>query len=162
MRARWLAAVSSILIVLTCVGARLPAAQQAGGDEEAIRRLIAAHAAASHQADLRGLVDVYHPDADVRFSDGTVLRGRAEIENSYRESLSSNPREVTHDHPPETVHIRFLRPDVAFVDVESVSGGGTDRAGIRVPVSRTPLFVVFTKEQGRWGVADQRSGVPLK
>lgn len=69
---------------------------------------------------------------------------------------------MTHDHPEETIRIRFLRPDVAFVDVESVSGGGTDQAGAPLPVARTPLFVVFTKEQGRWGVAAQRSGARLK
>ena len=76
MRARWFAAGAGIVIALIGAGARLQAVQRASGDEEAIRKLIAAHAAASHQGDLRGLVDVYHAGADVRFSDGAMLRGR--------------------------------------------------------------------------------------
>jgi|SRR5439155_4875797 len=103
-----------------------------------------------------------HTGADVRYSDGTVLRGRSELEKSYREALSSDPKGLAHSHPANTIHIRFLRPDVAFVDVESVSGEGLDSAGTTRSLTRTPLFVVFTKEQGKWGVAVQRSGAQLK
>ncbi len=162
MRVYLPAAGVGLLIGLTIAGVHPQAVQTGADDEQEIRRLIASHAAASHQGDLHGLVSVYHADADVRYSDGTVLRGRAELEKSYRQALSSDPNGLAHSHPAETIHIRFLRPDVAFVDVESVSGGGADQAGASEPVSRTPLFVVFTKEQGKWGVAVQRSGVQLK
>jgi uncharacterized protein (TIGR02246 family) len=131
-------------------------------DELEIRRLIAAHAAASQRGDLQGLVGVYHDDADVRYSDGTILRGKTALAKDYREALSSDPHAIAHSHPARTIHIRFLRPDVAFVDVESVSGGGVDQTGKKEPLTRTPLLVVFTKENGKWGVAVQRSRVPLK
>jgi hypothetical protein len=45
---------------------------------------------------------------------------------------------------PETIRIRFLRPEVAFVDVESVPASGSG--------SRTPCFLVFTKLHGKWGL----------
>ncbi len=131
MRARLLSVAAGAFIVLTFSVVRLAAVQRGPGDEEEIRRLIDAHAAASQRGDLSGLA-----------------------------------------HPSDTIHIRFLRPDVAFVDVDSVPGGGTGQAGTvhagaaqagaPPPVSRTPLFVVFTKEQGKWGVAVQRSGVRLQ
>ncbi len=136
---------------------RVQAKQTKAEDEQQIRLLIAAHAIASQHGDLQGLANVYHDDADVRYSDGTILHGRAELERRYRQALSNDPQAVNHSHPTETIRIRFLRPDIAFVDVESVSGGGADE-----PVERTPLFVVFTKELGHWGVAVQRSGVALK
>lgn len=160
MKVQLVAVAAGLSIVLSVAGLR--AGASAAEDEQEIRRLIAAHATASQQGDLRGLVGVYHADADVRYSDGTVLRGRADIEKSYRDVLSSEPKELAHSHPTDTIHIRFLRPDVALVDVESVSGGGPGEAGTTEPPSRTPLFVVFTKERGRWGVAAQRSGAPLK
>jgi len=61
---------------------------------------------------------------------------------------------MAHTHPPETIRIRFLRPDVAFVDVAS--------APVSEPGERTPYFLVFTKVQGKWEVAVERNGVPLK
>jgi uncharacterized protein (TIGR02246 family) len=162
MRVHLPAAGVALVIGLAIAGVHAEPMQPRADDEREIRRLIASHAVASQKADLRGLLSVYHADADVRYSDGTVLRGRAELEKSYREALSGDPNGVAHSHPAETIHIRFLRPDVAFVDVEAVAGGGAGRAGATEAVSRTPLFVLFTKDQGRWGVAVQRSGVQLK
>ncbi|MBI4483153.1 MAG: nuclear transport factor 2 family protein [Acidobacteria bacterium] len=86
MRVPLLAAAASILMVLMFAGVHLQAMQATAGDEQEIQRLIASHAAASRRGDLRALVDVYHADADVRYSDGTMLRGRAELEKSYRQS----------------------------------------------------------------------------
>jgi ketosteroid isomerase-like protein len=122
-------------------------------DEQSIRDLIALHASASQQDDLAGLVAGLHADADSRLANGRILSGRAEIEKSYRDVLSGGPRRMAHVHPPDSVRIRFLQPDVAFVDVDSTSPSG---AG-----SRTPFFLIFTKVQGKWGVAVERRGVPL-
>jgi len=123
-------------------------------DERAIRDLVALHATSSQQGDLEGLVAGLHADADSRRADGAVVSGRTEIEQRYRGILSGGPTRMAHAHPPESVRIRFLQPDVAFVDVDSVSVSGE---GLR-----TPFFLVFTKVQDKWGVAVERSGIPLK
>ena len=123
-------------------------------DDQAIRDLVALHASASQQDDIEGLVVGLHADADSRRADGRILSGRSEIEKRYRDIISGGPKRIAHAHPPETIRIRFLQPDVAFVDVESVSVAGEGQ--------RTPFFLVFTKVQGKWGVAVERSGVPLK
>jgi len=123
-------------------------------DEQAIRELVALHASASQKDDLEGLVVGLHADADSRRADGRILSGRAEIEQRYRDVISGGPNRMAHAHPSETVRIRFLQPDVAFVDVESVSVAGEG--------PRTPFFLVFTRVEGKWGVAVERSGVPLK
>ena len=75
---------------------------------------------------------------------------------------SHGPTVMAHAHPENTIRIRFLRQDVAFVDVESVSGGGTNSAGAAIPLRRDPFFLVFTKVDGRWGVAVERMGARLK
>jgi uncharacterized protein (TIGR02246 family) len=128
--------------------------QTKAADEHAIRNLIAAHASASQQDDFAGLVAGYHDDADLRLSDGSIVSGKAAIEKRYRDILSGGARQMAHVHPPETIRIRFLRPEVAFVDVESVPASGSG--------SRTPYFLVFTKVHDKWGVAVERNGVPLK
>jgi len=132
-------------------------AQTVGGtpaDEQAIKDLVALHASSSQQDDVEGLVVGLHADADSRRADGVILSGRAEIEQRYRGIISGGPKRMAHAHPPESIRIRFLQPDVAFVDVDSMSVTGQG--------SRTPFFLVFTKVQGKWGVAVERSGVPLK
>jgi len=151
---------SSVVLVVTLVAGFASTAvhgqtvQGTPADEQAIRDLVALHASASQQDDLEGLVVGLHADADSRRADGRILSGRAEIEKRYRDVMSGGPKRIAHAHPPETIRIRFLQPDVAFVDVESVSVAGEG--------PRTPFFLVFTKVQGKWGVAVERSGVPLK
>ena len=39
---------------------------------------------------------------------------------------------------------------------------GLDSVSVAGQGPRTPFFLVFTKVQGKWGVAVERSGVPLK
>jgi ketosteroid isomerase-like protein len=123
-------------------------------DEQAIRDLVALHASSSQQDDLEGLVAGLHADADSRRADGVILSGRAEIEQRYRGIISGGAKRIAHAHPPESIRIRFLQPDVAFVDVVSVSVAGQG--------PRTPFFLVFTRVQGKWGVAVERNGAPLK
>jgi uncharacterized protein (TIGR02246 family) len=150
----------SVLMVIAVVAGCLSAAvhgqtvQGTSADEQAIRDLVALHASASQQDDLEGLVAGLHADADSRRGDGRILSGRAEIEKRYRDVLSGGPKRMAHAHPPETIRIRFLQSDVAFVDVESVSVAGQG--------PRTPFFLVFTKVEGKRGVAIERSGAALK
>jgi hypothetical protein len=94
-----------------------------------------------------------HADADSRGANGAILN-RAQIEQRYRGAVSAGPKQMAHAHPAASIRIRFLQPDVAFVDVDSTSVSGEG--------PRTPYFLVFTKVQGKWGVAIERSGVPLK
>jgi ketosteroid isomerase-like protein len=152
--------VSNIVLVAALVAGSASAAVQGQtvqgtrADEQAIRDLVALHASASQQDDLEGLVAGLHDDADSRRADGRILSGRAEIEKRYRDVMSGGPTRMAHTHPPGTLRIRFLQSDVAFVDVDSASVAGQG--------PRTPFFLVFTKVQGKWGVAVERSGVPLK
>jgi len=151
---------SSAVLVVTLVagfastGVHGQTVQGTPADEQTISGLVALHASASQQDDLEGLVVGLHADADSRRADGRILSGRAEIEQRYRDVISGGPKRMAHAHPPETIRIRFLDADVAFVDVESVSVAGQG--------PRTPFFLVFTRVQGKWGVAVERSGVPLK
>lgn len=76
--------------------------------------------------------------------------------------FSGGPTSKAHAHPPETIRIRFLRPDLAFVDVESVLGGGSDEEDTAIATTRVPFFLVFTKVEGEWGVAVERVGTRLR
>jgi hypothetical protein len=86
-------------------------------------------------------------DADSRRADGRILSGRVEIEKRYRDVMSGGPARIAHAHPTETLRIRFLQSDVAFVDVDSTSVAGQG--------PRTLFFLVFTNGGGDLDVVGQ-------
>ena len=152
------------IIGFLCVAVFVVNAQSSdieSSDEQQIRKLIAEHAAASQIGDFDALVSGYRADSDVRYADGVLLDGKQAIEQSYREILRHGPTTMAHTHPEESTRIRFIRDDVAFADIISLSGGGTDEHGAVSTPRRVAVFVVFTKVGGEWGVAVERIGAPV-
>ncbi|WOJ95548.1 SgcJ/EcaC family oxidoreductase [Congregibacter brevis] len=131
-------------------------------DEQAIRNLIAEHAAASQTGDFEGLVGGYRDDSDVRWTDGVLMEGLSEIESGYREVLSNGAQVMAHRHPTDTIRIRFLSEDVAFADINSLPGVMGEVESPSHHQATTPFFVVFTKIAGEWGVAIERQGSSVR
>lgn len=127
-------------------------------DEAQLRQLIAAHQLASEHGDLRGLTDIYAADAEVISGTGNVIRGRDAIEADYRHTLASASSKSGrhHTHPPDSIQIRFLAPDLALIDVASVNVGGTDVSGASIAESRAQLLTIWRKQAGSWLVVYQR------
>ena len=139
------------------------AGQQASPDEVQLRQRIAAHQVASEHGDLRGLVDLYASDAQTVSSSGQVTRGRDEIEASYRAQLATPATRSGrhHTHPPESIRIEFVTPEVAVVEVASVNVGGTDGTGKALADAPVQLITVWRKRAGEWLVVYQRT-VPAR
>ncbi|MEM1190519.1 MAG: hypothetical protein AAGI72_18450 [Pseudomonadota bacterium] len=131
-------------------------------DERAIRNLIAEHAAASQIGDVDGLIAGYRDNSDLRWMDGALTQGISAIKQRYSEILSHGDRVMAHRHPKETIRIRFLSEDIAFADIDSVSGVMGEVEQPSAGQTRTPFFVVFTKIDGEWGVAVERQGSPIR
>jgi len=145
-------------LVLALLAFTIPADAQTDtgtpADEKSIKDLIAQHASSAQKDDVDGMVATQHEDVDERLYDGRLLVGKAEVAKFYRSIVAGGPHRLAHVHPTKSIRIRFLRPDIAFVDVESASMSGKG--------SRTPYFLVFTKVDGKWGVAVARSGVEIE
>ncbi len=149
-------AIGSVLLALGL--GTLPAhAQTAHGipaDEQSIRQLIEQHASSARKDDVAGMVSTMHADAVTRLDDGRLLVGRAANAKFLQDIVAGGPHRLAHRHPPESIRIRFLTADVAFVDVNSVSVSGSG--------PQTPYCLVFTRVDGKWGVAEVRNGVDYK
>lgn len=140
-----------LAISLWTLPAHAQTVQGTPADQQAIRQLIEQHAASARKDDVDGMVSTMHADAGARLDDGRFLVGSAANAKFFGEITAGGPHRLAHRHPTESIRIRFLTPDVAFVDVDSASMSG---AG-----PRTPYFLVFTKLDGEWGVAVVRNGV---
>jgi uncharacterized protein (TIGR02246 family) len=149
-------------IICLLAGAALVSGQESPADDAQLRQRIAAHQGASERGDLRGLVDIYATDAQTVSLSGKVLRGRDAIEADYRASLltASSRSGRHHTHPTASIHIEFVTPDVALVEVASVTVGGTDAAGAPLGESRVQLVTIWRKRAGEWLVVYQRA-VPV-
>ena len=123
-------------------------------DEQAIRRLVATHASSAQADDVAGMVGTMHPDADTRLNNGRFLVGSEENAQFFQRIVSGGPHRLAHIHPAESIRIRFLQPDVAFVDVDSLSMSGSG--------PKTPYFLVVTKVENEWGVAVVRNGPDME
>ena len=146
------------LSYLSAVQGTLASAQRSA-DERLIREVIQAHANAWNQRDAKAAASVYSQDAVIRTSSGQLLTGRAAIEQAHQEWLAEDTAGggSIHSHPPETIKIRFLGPDVATADLD---GCMTPRvsSGQSTPAAEcVPLFIVLIKREGRWQVTEQRA-----
>lgn len=145
------------VILALFVGTTILAAQPSS-DEAKLRELIRAHQRASESGDLRGLADIYAPDADTVSSTGKVTHGRDAIEADYRSLLQSASSRSGrhHTHPEDSIRIVFVTPDVALIEVASVNVGGTESPGKPMADSRAQLVTVWRKRAGEWLVVYQR------
>ena len=146
------------LTVVAVFAAATPVLGQTAADEAEIRSRIAAHGEASAAGDGQALSEVYADDAELVSANGAVTRGRQAIDDLWKRDVANGRARGGrhHMHPPETVRIRFVSPDVAIVDVGSRAMGGMDGAGNALAVSDASLLTVWRKHQGIWRVVYQR------
>lgn len=140
----------SLLVALGTLTARAQTVAGTSSDVQTIRELMEKHASSARNDDVAGMALTMRTDAVTRLDNGRFLVGRAANAKVLREIAAGGPHRLAHRHPPESIRIRFLTPDVAFVDVDSVSVSGSG--------PRTPYFLLFTKVNGKWGVAEVRNG----
>jgi uncharacterized protein (TIGR02246 family) len=119
-----------------------------------IEKLIACLEAAWTVHDFTAYAACFHEDADFTNVFGLLRKGRAEIEASHRTPTFLNMFRDSHYEAVET-RVRFVRPDVAQVDVRWEMTGSRDPFGNAVPKRYGLLSLITTKEQigadaGRW------------
>jgi uncharacterized protein (TIGR02246 family) len=90
-------------------------------------------------------------DADFTNVFGVVAKGRARVESSHAVIFRTLFRDSRWTE--SNVNIRFLRPDVANVDIRWIVTGAYDPEGRPVPVRQGLMNLIVTEEHGRWAIA---------
>jgi uncharacterized protein (TIGR02246 family) len=128
-------------------------------DSAAILQLILHHAAAWNNRDAKAAVAMLTGDAVWVTSTGVELRGREEIERAHTQWLAQDSAAggTVHIHPPGSITVRFLQPDVAVADLEGQFALPAAAGEPPVVVEQARIFVVATRTDEGWRIAQLRN-----
>jgi len=137
-----------------CAALLLPAVLMGHGgpppDELAIRGVVENFMNAWNVHDARAFAAVFSEDADFTNWRGTSASGRSSIE-AFHAPMFATIFKNSHQKFTD-IKIRFIRPDVAAVDVHWEMTGALDAAGNPRPFRQGLLMFVMAKDQGRWQI----------
>ena len=124
-------------------------------DETAIAALVETFVRGWNTADGEVCGQPFAADADFTAVTGLKAKGREAIARGHDEILSTVYRGSQNSATVES--IRFLRPDVAAVDVTFRFAGEIQPLG----VTHSSCGLVCTKEGGAWWIASFRNMIPF-
>ena len=146
-------AVSAVLCVLALSGRFAPAglAQSKGGDEAAVRDVVANYVAARERGDAAAVAAVFTENADQLTSSGEWRRGRDQLVAGTLASSKTNSgaRTIT------IKTVRFPAADVAIADGEYVIAATTS-----APARNMWTSFVMIRSGGRWRIDAIRNMLP--
>jgi len=119
--------------------------------ESAVESLIDSLVVAWNVHDAGRYAAVFHEDADFTNVFGMHAQGQEAIERFHAPIFETMFRE-SHLSAPET-RVRFIRPDVAAVDVRWDMTGARDPRGDPWPLRRGLMSLVCTRENADWAIA---------
>ncbi len=127
-------------------------------DEAAVREMVSAFHEAANKHDARALAAFFAPDADFTNVVGMSAHGRRAIEEFHRplfegDTSRGNPSFKNSVFRSDSVKVRFLRPDVASVDVRWTLTGSIAPDGRALGPRKGLLNLVVTEGEGTWQVA---------
>lgn len=118
--------------------------------EEQIRALLEAHYAAWNQHNPKKLAELYAPDGDLRTVFNEWGKNRGEIEKIFGNEQNSKMKDAHINH--EIKSIRMIKPDIAFVDVESdIQNMETLDKEKYMPLHHHVVYVLVKKD-GVWQI----------
>ena len=140
--------------VVFCLGLLLPAALigQSGreADERAIRGVMNRFMDAWNRHDAKAWTTEFSEDADFTNVHGVGASGRTDIEQFHARVFATMFKNSNQKYTD--IKTRFVRPDVAAVDVHWEMTGATDSAGNPVPLRQGLLNFVMVKSHGKWQI----------
>ena len=141
------------ILALASLGVRIAvAAPQQDADRAAIAKAIQGYMDAWNTHDIHTVVTTYTPDCDFVNNFGDVTHGRDGMEKVFGPFMTGVYSE-THQ-TGEVKSIRFIKPDVAAVDVTWEMTGAKNQDGSPRPTRKGLHSLVMTKQaDGSWEIA---------
>ena len=133
-----------LILPFISLGSTLSAQNQ---DSLAIIQLISGYESTFNQKDPKAFANLFAEDADFVNWQGKVARGRDSIEafhiKTFKNLRTTQLKFISHT-------LRFIKPDVATVDINLININMTTPDGKPLPNREVMLAWVVTKERGKW------------
>ena len=141
-----------LTLAAICLALLVPVMDQPGqqGDTQQIHGVMNAFVDAWNQHDAKAFAAVFAEDADFTNWRGTSASGRSKIEEFHAPMFATifkNSR-----LRQSSVRTRFIRPDIAAVDVPWDMSGVMDAGGNPRPDRHGLLDFVMAKDRGQWQI----------
>ena len=133
----------------TTTGGELQSAESSQ-DEQGVRKVLTAFVEAWNKHDAKAFSLVFAEDADFTNVRGMGAHGRAEIEKFHAPAFATRFKDTNQKFTKDK--IRFIRPDVAAVDVWWEMTGAKNSEGQDIPLRKGLLNFIMTKEAGKWSI----------
>ncbi len=143
------------LLAAGLTAALLPAAwpqdKAQGANEAAIRRTVADFDQSFSSHNAHGTAMTFAEDGDFTNMLGVHKRGRKDIEERFTALYAGTLKQARRT---DTVRsIRFMTPEVAVVDADTVITNTRGAGGSIIPLRKGLMTVVMTKHDGMWLIA---------
>jgi uncharacterized protein (TIGR02246 family) len=148
MDRRILAALAAVFMFVS------PAAKQS--NETEIHKLGDDFAAAWNRHDAKAMSEFFAPDADLMNPRGQTAKGRADIEALYRDDHAGMMRNSTYKITGGP-SIRFVEPEIAFVDSDVEVSGAVNADGSAAPAQKAHVARLMRKSGGKWWIVSSRA-----
>jgi uncharacterized protein (TIGR02246 family) len=116
--------------------------------EAAIRKSDEAFAVAWNKHDAKAMAASWAKDGDLINPFGRVAKGRAEIESLFQDEHSKAMKQSM--YKTGAMSIRFIEPDIAFVESDNEVSGVTNPDGTTAPPLKVHANRVVQKKDGKW------------
>ena len=117
-------------------------------DEVALRQLVTDMTNAWNHHDGVAFGQPFREDAEYRVIWGNKVMGRDEIGRAHHRLFTSHYAETQMDHEINTV--RFLRPDVAYIEATFWLHNAAMPDGSPLPFEKTIAAMTAVKDDGQW------------
>jgi uncharacterized protein (TIGR02246 family) len=144
-------------VLLICLGVvYAPSANEE--DERTIRGMVDQAVARLDKGDVSALDDFWDENADYVGVDGTLIKGRAQMQAFFRKMAESSTGHQT----ASVEQIRFITPELATVDGSWTVTGARSADGKELAPIKGRGFEVLQKKNGKWKFIATREMVIFK
>jgi uncharacterized protein (TIGR02246 family) len=145
------------LALWVCLGAVYVASTNEG-DERTIRGMVDQAIARLNRGDVSAFDDFWDENADYVGVDGTLIKGRAEMQTFFRKMAASGAGQQV----VSIEQVRFITPELAMVDGSWTVTGARGADGKELPPVKGRGFELVQKRSGKWRFVATREMVVFK
>ena len=127
-------------------------------NEAEIRKASDDFAIAWNRHDAKAMSEFFAPEGDLMNPRGRTAKGRANIEALYREDHANMMRSSVYKVIAGP-SIRFVEPEIAFVDLDVEVSGALNPDGSTAPAQRAHVARLMRKSGGKWWIVASRAFV---